>query len=515
MLRKKYFQLIIPLLNTFAALCQSGTVNNPATDETINFSFLTKKADKQIPFDKPFLLSVDKIDLSRVEHALAYFVYYEKGKRVMDTNKKYGGDPDINLHWDTAANKLLLFFPALRPNINFDISIHQTVSPDNIHNFLLLAEAVHNNNPDAANMFSALQKHFEDSLISPARFSITDTTFSDFTVKSWPKLDAIVTKAADSTNYITINTIPLAKIISMENLADAAMIKLNRVIILASSSAGFLQSISNGHGSLVNLYAPPAKEVFYDDRIANLKASVGVLQSLQDSAMAVYVRNGNTDVKDILDALKSNIDILQKNTAFLKGIWKQVSDAINAYNYEAVWLVGTTESMDLATKGGSLMSTEIGLTNILVKNNADETKYIPRLYWGLNIFFRPVDRNAVIKYLPRRKQKFTYPYGAIADDELSARQAILQHLTLSIGLTLGALDQPDFDNFYNSMSLTVGPSYRFARAFRFSAGLAVLKRKNPNPLFTDKKTTTGAYASFSVDFDLVQSIKSFVNLIFK
>ena len=364
-------------------------------------------------------------------------------------------------------------------------------------------------------MFSALQKHFEDSLVSPARFSITDTTFGDFTVKSWPKLDSIVTKAADSTNYITINTIPLAKIITTENLADAAMIKLNKAIVLANSSAAFLQSISNGYSSLVNQYAAPAKEVFYDDRIANIKASVGVLQSLQDSAVAVYVRNGNTDVKDILDALKTNIGILQQNIAFLKGIWKQVSNAINAYNYEGVWLVGTTESMDLATKGGSLISTEIGLTNILVKDNADETKYIPRLYWGLNIFFRPVDRNAIMKYLPRRKQKFTDPFGRTADDELSATQTILQHLTLSIGLTLGTLDQPDFDNLYNSMSLTIGPSYRFARAFRFSTGLAVLKRKNPNPLLTDKKTTTGAYASFSVDFDLVQSIRNFVNLIFK
>ena len=113
------------------------------------------------------------------------------------------------------------------------------------------------------------------------------------------------------------------------------------------------------------------------------------------------------------------------------------------------------------------MSTEIGLTNIFVKSNDDKITYIPRLFWGLDIFFRPVDRNALLNTYPRQFHHFQTPALKMQKMNYPQPAQFFSILPYQSVLLFGALDQPDFDNLYNSMSLTLGPSYRFARAFGF------------------------------------------------
>ncbi len=77
------------------------------------------------------------------------------------------------------------------------------------------------------------------------------------------------------------------------------------------------------------------------------------------------------------------------------------------------------------------------------------------------------------------------------------------------------MQNKDFDNFYNGTSLLVGPAYRFARGFKVSAGVALLKRTSKNPLISEKKVVPGAYLSASVDMDFIQSLKDIKDILFK
>jgi hypothetical protein len=77
------------------------------------------------------------------------------------------------------------------------------------------------------------------------------------------------------------------------------------------------------------------------------------------------------------------------------------------------------------------------------------------------------------------------------------------------------MSNKDFDNFYNSNSLLVGPAYRFARAFKVSSGLALLKRSSQNPLISEKKVVPAGYLSLSVDIDFIQGLKDITSILFK
>ena len=88
-------------------------------------------------------------------------------------------------------------------------------------------------------------------------------------------------------------------------------------------------------------------------------------------------------------------------------------------------------------------------------------------------------------------------------------------MSLNVGITLGTMNNKDFDNFYNNNSLLIGPAYRFARAFKVSSGLALLKRGSKNPLISEKKVIPAGYLSLSVDIDFIQGVKDITSILFK
>jgi hypothetical protein len=77
------------------------------------------------------------------------------------------------------------------------------------------------------------------------------------------------------------------------------------------------------------------------------------------------------------------------------------------------------------------------------------------------------------------------------------------------------MSNSDFGNLYNNNSLLVGPAYRFARAFKVSAGASFLNRVSKNPIISEKETIIGGYVSLSVDIDFIQGLKDVTAILFK
>jgi hypothetical protein len=172
--------------------------------------------------------------------------------------------------------------------------------------------------------------------------------------------------------------------------------------------------------------------------------------------------------------------------------------------------MGDTRSSDLKTKSGTILTLGLGVANMWATDLDNKTIYIPKLFYAVHIYFRPVDKNIKARDLPLR-----FAANRAEDFGIISKRTVLRDLCLTAGFTIGSLDKNNFDNFFGGSSLLLGPGYRINRSLLLSTGICFLKRSTLNPLVTEKKFTSGFYASVSIDFDLLGTLGSVTGLLLK
>ena len=232
------------------------------------------------------------------------------------------------------------------------------------------------------------------------------------------------------------------------------------------------------------------------------------------NAIPINLVNLRTKISNLREQMVNNLNLLTKKM----GEVSKDMDESEEFR-QGTYIAGKTVSSDLKTAGGSLLFIDAGITNIFAPGLNNTTDHIPRLYTGVSIYFRPIDKNTRRNSFPKdfpdkncycqEVDKCGPDYGAIT------KASVWQHLCLNIGFTWGIIPNKDFENFYNGTSLLVGPGYRFARAFKISGGVAFLKRTSESPIISDKKVFVGQYISLSVDIDFIQSIKDVTTILLK
>lgn len=511
-LRKKIIAIIIANLIVKPVLCQLNPYEYPYPQDSI---VLLKGAPDRatMPFDKPFYLIINPsaygFDISQVVGIFAYKTIHAKNKRTLRNSS-----PDITFKlkstYDTIGGRLVINFPALKPNSDFDISIHTKLSPGQRVNLL---EVVNSHGTAAAtNAWSEIKNALtiqKDYYANP-RTSIKYTGENDY----YNKKNATLTPLINQINSASFQNISFgtdAQIKAMFVAADAAKIQ-NDVLYLLDAKGITINDIEKGLVPLSNFPGKKAESLDVITRTKNIGYSIMVFTQIRNILWQIYLKSNDATVNTLLSMTQTNIDNLTTNQDKLKNFSDQVilNTDDNGGTYQATWLIGSDKNFNLSTKGGSLLSTEVGIANLRIKNNSNKVQSIPKIFTGVNIFFRPVDRN-----LPTRHMRATSN-----SDHLSSKESIFQHLSLSLGLTFGDFDQTDankkdFQNLFSNMSLLIGPSYRFHRAFRLSAGTSILKRLNPNPLITGSTPTIGFYGPFSIDFDFISTISSVTGRILK
>jgi hypothetical protein len=264
---------------------------------------------------------------------------------------------------------------------------------------------------------------------------------------------------------------------------------------------------------------------------SNIKFFDTVLKRLDrvisKGVLSVTISGNNIDLNATRTALVTIRTNLQDNYTYLETELKAINNSINNDDRlkQGIYLAGNTVSSDLKSAGGNILFIDAGFTNIIAPGVTNKAVYIPKLYWGVSIYFRPIDKNTRRNRFPSKFNPVssngctTDPTTGIPiygpDYAIVSKYSIWQHLSLNIGITLGSMSNKDFDNFYNSNSLLVGPAYRFARAFKVSSGLALLKRSSQNPLISEKKVVPAGYLSLSVDIDFIQGLKDITSILFK
>ncbi|MCU7549860.1 hypothetical protein OCK74_12080 [Chitinophagaceae bacterium LB-8] len=504
--------IIILLLRT-GVMAQSSY---PYALETVTFNVETKRVDK-VPFDKPFKLEIENLTVQEIQNIFIYEMTYNGNVRCF-VRKHH----DIKIPGDSVKKedkKIWFLMPALKPQKHFDIIIISKET-DPYNKTIALNKAIFKTPTDRTaleNLFKKLKSSYElASYCNKPASSVVPGTVDDYLDLYNQGLDKVMNSINKFEGIRTTNNIDETKF--------GKLIALSKQCCKTIDSAAFLnfydvttkntsmELIYRGVTRLSDVVKQEADIFDLQKRIANLESSISTLGviKLQVSTVLNAMQGGDRSMLNDIDLL---IGVLKDNKKVLFDLYNRGTAVLDGQFYFNNNLISTTVEKDLQTESNNRFLLDLGFANLGVKDNRDKFTYIPKLAYGVNILFRPVDKNVPLNSLTGSFRSLFRKDIIIDKDTLGllAKKSIWHYLSLYVGFTIGEIKEPEFGDFYNNTSLMVGPSIRLYRALRFSFGPAFLRRVNASPVKSREEIAAGMFATASVDLDLLKAINSIIN----
>lgn len=509
--------------------------NSFLSEDIIVYDIVTHTTNKPIPFDKSFTLAVYTINPKDITKINVHQAKEIDGNRRLAVDSTYIDNrgkkrpiskADFSVDFNRESDSLYMYFPPLKPNILFDINIFSKLSGKQRAKLLKTNIAAAKGGPPW--QWTRNYNLFRSSTIDPfLRRSSTSVS---------PLRYAIFYLIQLHPHYVTLGSHVGLNIGSSLTLIDCQVIgkalKLNDSKFEETNyltEAILNAQLPNLEKGLINI-----KDIFNGSSInfadvhdvtvrnKNLKISEELIRklyselllSISNGRTSVYVGGTRYNLAPIAANLKLLFSNLSNNLKVISSIEKKINekiDKVDGFRY-GIYLAANTLSSDLKTSGGNILFLDAGISNITTTGLRDQLVHIPKLYWGVSIYFRPIDKNTRRSKFSKKDKLLTSNFG---DQNIRSSKSIWSNLSLNVGLTVGEIKVPDFDNFINGSSLLVGPAYRISRATKFSAGLSLLNRTSSNPLISEKGIYPGVYASFSVDIDFIQGLTEVRKILFK
>ncbi len=527
---------------------------NPFYSESlIKYDLTTHKTDKPIPYDRSFTLVIDKLSSKNIIAVHAYQAKFKKGNRILvensfrdcDGTRDTAAIKDVELKTNPYSDTLQIFFPPLKPNIDFDVKIIYNLQSKS-RNLLFKVNSLisESDTTNAQKAFSDFFKSTLDALSNESYCSIT--SFAEYRIFYNSTLTSLYADISNPAKYNASDSLSENQITAIDVSTSQQVYDFkDGAYLLEVYKRNLFVQILLGNRDISKVFLPDEEVVtnlhYADIRLQNLESNIKYFDSvmkridrvISKGISAIYVRGTNIDLNITRTTLQTMRTCLKKNYIYLAEKMKVINTSIDKDPRikQGVFLAGNTVSTDLKSAGGNLLFLDAGITNIIVSGLNNKAVNIPRLYWGISIYFRPIDKNTRQNRFKRNFDPKEYygchikidssngilkrdtTYGP--DYGIVTKRSIWQHLALNVGITIGSIPNKDFENFYNNTSLLIGPAYRFRRAFKVSAGIALLKRSSTNPLISEKKVVVGGYFSTSVDIDFIQGIKDITSILFK
>lgn len=498
------------------------------SQSVIKYDVLSHSTDKPIPFDSPFTLLLEKTSLTDIVNIYAYQTEFRNGIRTgvlgkySDKNGKIIIAPifDTDLIFEKKKESLYIYFPALKPGVLFDLVIETGLNEDCLKELLkvniLIAKGEAQKN-ETADKFDDLESCAYDPVSGETAFDIDWVEYQYFF-----KTDL----AAD---YMSLNT----TVDSGANLSVLEIMALCQIIekypncdvLYEAARLSSFAKISQGIVDINDIFKGNEADIYdADQRIINLISNQVFFEDLLKK-MSVEEAKGKSEITIERVAVKKIYETVTITIKTLKDFIEKRSSIIkkNTKIRQKISLSGNTVSSDLKSASGRVLFGDMGLSTIFAEDLNGDFAKLPAIHLGFSIYFRSIDKNTRYNRFRdgfyKKKQKI-YREDAITgmpgpDYEMLTKPSLAQHISLSIGLTLNSFTNKEFDNFYKSNSLLIGPAYRFYRGFKISSGVALLRRNSMNPLISEKKVIAGAYLSFSVDVDFLGGIEKVTSIVFK
>lgn len=467
-----------------------------------------------IPFDKRFTLQIPHGGSPNITKVYVYKASFDGGARDIVGDRRKPIFPDFDLPFKVSGDTLNIYFPAIEPQTSFEVAVVSSLNGSLTQMAAKLSEDIYNNdNTSAITDFQTLQDSAIDNAVGITYFQYRNN-LPRYQLFYALQLSAIYNQLHNPGSYRVEPFPGIADINTLEAAFAANHLVFkddNRLVRVLAASCE--RTILDGRRTMKydNTTAQTPDGDFVT-RMGNLQASLVFFDTLTNTINASLAINDNAAIRLIRDQVDSISVALRQNKKLIHDGLDNINTAITANtDLSAVdVLIGSTVAKDIKTAGGNIITMDLGLTNILTRDVQSKLVYIPKPYYGINIYFRPIDKNTREKDFPRRIAKGgnpQYRFASVNDPWM--------HLSFGVGLTFTPMTNSQFDNLFNSATLLLGPGYRIGRFVKIGTGLALMRRISKDPLISDKKVTGGYYLSMSADIDVVQGIKDFIQMIFK
>jgi len=514
------------------SLAAGAQYNSSGPDYVIKIDSLTRQTDKPIPFDQPFTIILTPRDPAGVIGVFAYPVVRDKpGYTHIDVGTVPFAKPTPTIR----GPQVVIDFPAIKPNFNFDFCLIRQLDGDTLDEFMGYANYVAKAlivrpAPTDAEKLAKDNKYyyFVNKLKrAPNRYDVVATTWQyDFlftqNCPGGPGYNcaqrgleqtiagsalqhylAIYAVAPALTEYADLHDdlVAVSKKMKARKISDQTIAALIR--IFTPSATGTIQE-SNLYSGLVSMdYTYQTSPVSLDDlkkRLANLDLSYQRLLGLQDTVERI-----NNELPAFDPQIQHATEALKRIAAEVYRVKKAIADEytpikkyfqdLPATNY-AEWYTHNTDGVkDLKTKSGNIFSPQIGITFLRLPKNTGGYQVIPKLAIGVNINFRDINKNLYRKDIPHKDWR--------------------HYLSGFVGLTFGNFRDSIYQNLFASNSLFFGLNYRITRSFYFSLGGTIIRQQYKDPVINDFHTQFALNASLMLDLDLASAASSITSLIYK
>ncbi|WP_111308879.1 hypothetical protein [Confluentibacter sediminis] len=197
------------------------------------------------------------------------------------------------------------------------------------------------------------------------------------------------------------------------------------------------------------------------------EGSIMILENIRDSFEEIIIKLNEIDNRKLKIRELSNL----------------IPDALDeAYVLDNITLEESI-MMDLTSQKNAYIGIDLGIVYAF----SPQSFFI---YEGTNIYFRPVNREALFS-------------------DLEGWDEFFKRFSVYIGIAQLLTDKPDdFEPLFGKNSLLTGVGWRLNRTFRLNFGGLMYYKTDPNPLITDKSLKISPTVSFSADIDVIKAMGS-------
>jgi hypothetical protein len=216
--------------------------------------------------------------------------------------------------------------------------------------------------------------------------------------------------------------------------------------------------------------------------------ALNLLQAAADAAPA------NSQEAGDLDLLSRDLSAIADSANLYGDFYESLREASTKF----MSFVSLEASAVTVTLGSSVLGADLS-RSVYVSLDAG-IAYPWRLetmvfYAGTNIYFRPINKAAPLRYKGTFLHRFALTVGITTTVDDKSRRA--QDLRAT----------PDDEDTSNSLLL--GGGFRVTPSIRVGAGVLVFKETDPNPLINQSSVTATPYVAFTADVDVAQIFRSF------
>ena len=223
-----------------------------------------------------------------------------------------------------------------------------------------------------------------------------------------------------------------------------------------------------------------SKGIEIEKRKKNIKKSYAELQKLEKNFRSLISHHATDEdlAKFYQDVIINYKNSLKTNDSIISSLSKSANKLITKYySYSALVTNNTISKQDDDGKLAYLVP-DVGFINAWGEDGIGDIEYIGRPYLGLNWHLTGYNKNKKLSQL--------------------AQKRFWSRFSISAGITLGNIDEGQYEDLFSGLSVSAGLNMRLAKNVRIGVG-GLLLRYNRNPIVEKEGVTALPYLSISFD----------------